>query len=106
MASRSPPSPCAGLAIRLAGATSVLPLKTFGRPLADTIVTKPFIEHQTMLDAGQPFGRRYYWKSDYFAEVGDGLIDAVLEHAERIASPHSAMLLMHLGGAPPASIRR
>ena len=82
------------------GRDEVLPLKAFGQPLADTIALKPFIEHQSMLDAGQPFGRRYYWKSDYFAEIGDGLIDAMVEHAERITSPHSAVLLMHLGGAP------
>jgi len=82
------------------GRAAVLPLKTFARPLADTIERKPFVEHQTMLDAGQPFGRRYYWKSHYFAEIGDDLIDAMIEHAERITSPHSAALLMHLGGAP------
>jgi len=82
------------------GRAAVLPLKTFARPLADTIERKPFVEHQTMLDAGQPFGRRYYWKSHYFAEIGDNLIDAMIEHAERITSPHSAALLMHLGGTP------
>jgi FAD/FMN-containing dehydrogenase len=82
------------------GRDAVLPLKALGRPLADTITPKPFIEHQTMLDAGQPFGRRYYWKSDYFAEIGDGLVDAMVEYGERITSPHSAVLLMHLGGAP------
>jgi FAD/FMN-containing dehydrogenase len=82
------------------GRAAVLPLKTFARPLADTIERKPFVEHQTMLDAGQPFGRRYYWKSHYFAEIGDDLIDAMVEHAERITSPHSAALLMHLGGTP------
>jgi FAD/FMN-containing dehydrogenase len=82
------------------GRDAVLPLKSFARPLADTIAPKPFVEHQTMLDAGQPFGRRYYWKSHYFADIGDDLIDAMAEHAGRIASPHSAALLMHLGGAP------
>jgi FAD/FMN-containing dehydrogenase len=82
------------------GRAAVAPLKSFDKPLADTIAVKPFVEHQTMLDAGQPFGRRYYWKSHYFDEVGDGLIDAMAEHAERIISPHSAALLMHLGGAP------
>ena len=82
------------------GYDAVRSLKSFGRPLADTIALKPFVEHQTMLDAGQPFGRRYYWKSHYFAEIGDDLIDAMVEHAERITSPHSAALLMHLGGAP------
>jgi hypothetical protein len=78
----------------------VLPLKAFGRPLADTIARKPFREHQTMLDAGQPFGRRYYWKSGYFADISDGLFATMVEHAERITSPHSSVLLTHLGGAP------
>jgi FAD/FMN-containing dehydrogenase len=82
------------------GEDAVHPLKTFGNPIVDTIVPKPFYEHQTMLDAGQPFGRRYYWKSDYFAALGDELINTMIEHAERITSPHSAVLLMHLGGAP------
>jgi FAD binding domain/Berberine and berberine like len=82
------------------GRDTVLGLRNFGKPLANTIMVKPFVEHQTMLDAGQPFGRRYYWKSHYFDEIGDGLIDAMAAHAERIASPHSAALLMHLGGAP------
>jgi FAD/FMN-containing dehydrogenase len=82
------------------GEDAMRPIKTFGRPVADTIMTKPFMVHQTMLDAGQPFGRRYYWKSDFFAERGDSLIDAMVEHAERITSPHSAVLFMHLGGAP------
>jgi Berberine and berberine like len=83
-----------------AGKKAVHPLKSFGRPLVTTIAPKSFVEHQTMLDADQPFGRRYYWKSHYFAEIREGLIDAMIEHAERITSPHSAVLLMHLGGAP------
>ncbi len=82
------------------GQDAINSLKAFGRPTADTITTKPFIAHQTMLDAGQPFGRRYYWKSDFFAQIHESLIDTMIEHAERITSPHSAVLMMHLGGAP------
>jgi FAD/FMN-containing dehydrogenase len=82
------------------GESAVRSLKAFGQPLADTIARKPFVEHQTMLDAGQPFGRRYYWKADYFAELGDDLIDTMIDHAERITSPYAAVLFMHLGGAP------
>jgi FAD/FMN-containing dehydrogenase len=83
-----------------AGQDAMRALKSFGRPAGDTITVKPFIAHQTMLDAGQPFGRRYYWKSDFFAQVSDRLIDAMVEHAERITSEHSAVLCMHMGGAP------
>ena len=75
-------------------------LTSFGKPAADTIAVKPFITHQTMLDAGQPFGRRYYWKSDFFAEMSDRLIETIIENAQRITSPHSAVLFMHMGGAP------
>jgi FAD/FMN-containing dehydrogenase len=82
------------------GAEAVLPFKAFGRPLADTIALKPFVEHQTMLDASQPFGRRYYWKSGYFGEIGERLTDALVDGAERITSRYSSVLLMHLGGAP------
>jgi FAD/FMN-containing dehydrogenase len=83
-----------------AGRDAMETLKSFGRPAADTIAVKPFIAHQTMLDSGQPFGRRYYWKSDFFADMSERLTEAVVRHAERITSPHSAVLLMHLGGAP------
>jgi FAD/FMN-containing dehydrogenase len=75
-------------------------VKNLERPIADTIATKTFIAHQSMLDAGQPFGRRYYWKSDFFAGMQESLIDTMIEHAQRINSPHSAILFMHLGGLP------
>jgi hypothetical protein len=32
--------------------------------------------------------------------MGEPLIDAMVEHTERITSPHSAALFMHLGSAP------
>jgi hypothetical protein len=83
-----------------AGQTTMRMLSGTLRPALNTVAIKPFKAHQTMLDAGQPFGRRYYWKSDYFPEVGDGLMSAMLEHAVRITSPHSAVLFMHMAGAP------
>ena len=82
------------------GAQAMRPLKAFGEPLADTIEVKPFVAHQTMLDAGQPFGRRYYWKSHLYDEIDDGLIEALVEHAQSMPSPYSAVLLTQLGGAP------
>jgi hypothetical protein len=98
-------TPIAAIAMCWAGDPSgaqdaVRSVKAFGRPAADTVTTKSFIAHQTMLDAGQPFGRRYYWKSDFFGEMKEPLIDTMIEHAQRITSPHSAVLFMHLGGAP------
>jgi hypothetical protein len=77
----------------------VAPLKAFGAPLADTIKPKPFAEHQTFLDSGQPHGRRYYWKSEYLSAIDDALSAVLVEHCDRFTSPFSSLLLMHLGGA-------
>jgi len=76
------------------------PLRAFGPPAVDMIAPKDFVAFQTFLDGGQPFGRRYYWKSDEAGEVSAGLMAALIESAERIVSPFSAILMMHMGGAP------
>jgi FAD/FMN-containing dehydrogenase len=81
------------------GLEAVRPIKGFGTPIADLIGPKPFVAHQTMLDAGQPFGRQYYWKSDYFDGLPPAAARGLVAQAERITSPHSAILFMHLGGA-------
>jgi FAD/FMN-containing dehydrogenase len=81
------------------GEKAVAPIKAFGTPLCDTIQPKPFIAHQSFLDSGQPFGRQYYWKSDYFLEMSPKADDVLIDHASRITSPFSGVLAMHLGGA-------
>jgi hypothetical protein len=97
-------TPVVGIAVCHSGALEegeelVVPIKRFGPPLADTIGRKPFVAHQQFLDSGQPFGRRYYWKSDYFDALPEAADDTMIAHAGAIASPHSALLCMHLGGA-------
>ena len=82
------------------GVAAMQPLKAFGAPIVDNIGPKPFTAFQTALDGGQPFGRRYYWKSAEVDAVSDGLIEALEENAARIVSPFSAILMMHMGGAP------
>ncbi|HER35109.1 MAG TPA: hypothetical protein ENO19_06535 [Halothiobacillaceae bacterium] len=81
------------------GERAVSPIKAFGEPLADLIGPKPFTAHQTMLDAAQPYGRRYYWKSDYFDRLTDAMATVMIDHVESLTSPHSSILFMHLGGA-------
>jgi FAD/FMN-containing dehydrogenase len=81
------------------GARVFAPLAQFGTPLGGGFTSKPFLTHQTMLDAGQPKGRHYYWKSEYVEEMTEGSDAALLAHALRIESPHSAILCFQLGGA-------
>ena len=74
-------------------------LRAMGDPAVDPIGRKPFRALQQMLDGGQPFGRRYYWKSEYLAGIAPQSDDTILSHVGRITSPHSAVLCMTLGGA-------
>jgi FAD/FMN-containing dehydrogenase len=97
-------APVVGIAVCYSGPLEegeelVAPIKRCGRPLVDTIGRKPFTAHQQFLDSGQPFGRRYYWKSDYFDALPEAADGTIIDHATAIASPHSAVLCMHLGGA-------
>jgi len=67
--------------------------------LADIVTRRPYTQMQSLLDATQPKGRRYYWKSHYLPEVDRRMVELAAEHAGRIASPHSAILLFQIGGA-------
>jgi FAD/FMN-containing dehydrogenase len=81
------------------GEAAVAPIKEFGNPIADVLVPKPFLKHQSMLDAGQPAGGRYYWKSHYFDELTDDMLDATVARGAAIRSPMSIFALVHMGGA-------
>lgn len=84
----------------LADAERVLaPIKTFGSPVGDVVQKRSYFSQQTLLDATQPKGRRYYWKSEYLKSFDHALFARAIEHASRIVSPHSAILVFPLNGA-------
>ena len=68
-------------------------------PAADVFDPMSYPVLQGMLDEGAPPGRRSYTRSGYVAELGDGLIDTVLEHGERMPSPFSQIHFHQMGGA-------
>jgi FAD/FMN-containing dehydrogenase len=81
------------------GEKVVRPLKSFGSPLLDLCVAKPFLDHQAMFDPTFPHGWWYYFRSCDVAELTNEVIDVVAEHALRIRSPLTAFPIFHLGGA-------
>ena len=81
------------------GAELVRPIKGFGSPVGDVVQRRSYVSQQSLLDATQPKGRRYYWKSEYLPAIGDELLTAAMEHGARITSPHSAVILFPLDGA-------
>ncbi|HEY3401480.1 MAG TPA: FAD-binding oxidoreductase [Geothrix sp.] len=81
------------------GEALLAPLRRAGTPVADTVVRRPYTQMQSLLDATQPKGRRYYWKSHYLPGLEPRLIDLALEHSARMVSPHSAFFLFQVEGA-------
>ena len=81
------------------GEKVVAPIKSFGKPIGDVLTRRPYVQLQSLLDATQPKGRRYYWKSEYLPSIEPALCERFVEHAAKIPSPHSAMILFQLDGA-------
>ncbi len=81
------------------GEALVKPLRAHGKPIADILSRRPYPQMQKLLDATQPKGRRYYWKSDYLPGLTPGALEVLAARAGSMPSPHSAILLFHLQGA-------
>ena len=82
-----------------AGEAALARLRKCGNPVADIVTRRPYTQMQSLLDATQPKGRRYYWKSHYLPGIGHDMVQLAVDHAGRIPSPHSAILLFQIQGA-------
>jgi hypothetical protein len=81
------------------GETVLKPLREFGSPLLDGCAPMPFTKHQAILDPSFPHDWWYYIRSCNLAELTDEVIDVLVDHGLRIASPVSVFSIFHLGGA-------
>lgn len=81
------------------GEETVAPIKSLGKPNGDTLIRRPYAQLQSLLDATQPKGRRYYWKSEYLPGVDPKIYEKIMKHAALIPSPHSAVILFQIEGA-------
>ena len=77
----------------------VAPLIEFGSAVGNVVQRRSYVSQQGLLDATQPNGRRYYWKSEYFPQLGADSLSAFCAYGERITSPHSAIILFQVDGA-------
>jgi hypothetical protein len=74
------------------------PLRMFGKPVLDAIQPMPFPAMQSLLGPSFPDGNHNYWKSTLQRQLSDDAIAVIVEHANRMASPLSAVVLEHYGG--------
>lgn len=75
------------------------PLRTFRRPVIDTLGPRSYVAHQSAMDSVFPHGRRYYWKGHKLARLSNDVIDVLVEHAGRMTSPYCTLPIYALGGA-------
>jgi len=84
----------------LAEAERVLaPLRAFSTPLVDAIQPMPFPDMQKLLDNGFPDRTYNYWKSTFLKELSDNVLDIIVEHANRMPSPLTGVVVELYGGA-------
>jgi len=79
--------------------SDLAPIRALGKPVADLVVERPYLEQQRILDATQPTGMHYYWKSEYFSRLSPELRAVVRTRAAAQTSPMSQLAFFHLGGA-------
>jgi FAD/FMN-containing dehydrogenase/pimeloyl-ACP methyl ester carboxylesterase len=75
------------------------PIRAIGDPVVDLLGVQPYTQIQSNLDALEPKGKHYYWKSEYLAELSDDFLSTWRELAAECPSRETQMGILHLGGA-------
>jgi FAD/FMN-containing dehydrogenase len=74
------------------------PLRELG-PLVDTIEPRRYLDVQTMADEDMAWGKRFYMKGAFLAELSDGYVHAGLEAVAAAPSVGATITLWLQGGA-------
>jgi FAD binding domain/Berberine and berberine like len=84
----------------LAEGTRVLaPLRNFGAPIVDAVQPMPLPAMQKLLEESFLDRTYNYWKSTFLVELSDDVIDLIVEHANQMQSPLSAVVVEFYAGA-------
>lgn len=73
-------------------------IRSHGEPWADLIQVKDYVAQQSMLDATQPKGMNYYWKSEFLPGLDDDILAAYRAQFDGLEAPANQIVLFHLEG--------
>jgi FAD/FMN-containing dehydrogenase len=76
-------------------------LRSLAEADVDLVMPMPYTVVQQLLDAPNPPGRPQYWKSDNVRELTDAAVETLTDHANRVTSPFTVVILEAKGGAIP-----
>jgi UDP-N-acetylenolpyruvoylglucosamine reductase len=75
------------------------PIRALGDPVFDLLAQQPYTAVQSYLDATEPKGQHYYWRTEYLAELSDDFLWAWRDLAAECPSGETQMGILHLAGA-------
>ena len=75
------------------------PIRALADPVFDLLGELPYTQVQSYLDDGEPKGDHYYWKTEYLAELDDGLLSAAREVFAKCPMPDGEVGFLQLDGA-------
>jgi FAD/FMN-containing dehydrogenase len=78
---------------------AVAPIRALGDPILDLLHEQPYLQLQSFLDDTEPTGSHYYWRTEYMAELGDGLLSTARDLFSTCPIPGGEIGFLHLGGA-------
>ena len=79
------------------GEEAVRPLREAG-PVVEMIQPMPYTAIQQMLDEGNPFGIREYFRVEWLRDLTDEAIDVIIEQARELPAPFGELILAPMGG--------
>jgi len=80
------------------GKSAVEPIYGFGNPHGVHVGPMPYSDWQQAFDPLLTPGARNYWKSHNFIELGDGVIDTMVEYAGKLPGPQCEIFIAHIEG--------
>jgi FAD/FMN-containing dehydrogenase len=80
------------------GEKLIEPLRGFGKAHGEHVGVQPYVAWQQAFDPLLARGARNYWKSHNFSKLSDGAIDAIVEYAGKLPSPHCEIFIGSIGG--------
>lgn len=75
------------------------PIRSLDGPVVDLLQEQPYTRLQSSLDATEPKGMHYYWKTEFATELTDDLLSTLDGLSTECPIPGAQLVVAHLGGA-------
>ena len=78
---------------------AIAPIRALRDPVVDLLHQQTYLQLQSFLDDTEPKGGHYYWRTEYAAELSDGLLATVRDVFSTCPIPGGETGFLHLAGA-------